>query len=73
MERLIHIHAKCDSFEIFEQLPEEKSFKRLEAIKKMFLYGGEFVQFGRKKTFFPKGNLVVNTILVNPEFPFKYN
>lgn len=75
MEKLIHIHAKCNSFEIFEQVPERKAVQRLEVIKRMFLYGATFVRSGRRKIVFknPNGTLRVKTCLVNPELPFIYN
>jgi len=36
MEKMIHIHAKCDQFEIFEIVPEKKCVQRLKTIRDMF-------------------------------------
>lgn len=59
MEKQIHIHAKCPAFEIFEIVPESKAVSRLSRIKKTFT---ENPRFG--------GNLVVKTVVINPELPF---
>ncbi len=60
MKRIIHIHAKCDQFEIFEVIPERKAVCRLLRIRLLFE--------GSKNRFIDK--LVVKTIVVNPELPF---
>lgn len=57
MKKIIHIHAKCGVFEIFEQVPEGKAVSRLESIKKRFLKVSHWSNAGK---------LVVNTCLVNP-------
>lgn len=36
MKSLIHIHAKCDQFEIFEVVPESKAVRRLVSIRNLF-------------------------------------
>ena len=59
MSKQIHIHAKCPAFEIFEIVPESKAVSRLKSIRKTF---EENIRFG--------GNLVVKTVVVNPELPF---
>lgn len=62
MEKFIHIHAKCNAFEIFEQVPEKKSFSRLIKIRNMFL--------NEERRSKKAGKLSVKTIVVNPElFP----
>lgn len=61
MKKVIHIHAKCPAFEIFEQVPENKAVKRLENILEN--YRSTEYKFG--------SGLVVKTILVNPEFLFR--
>ncbi len=69
--KIIHIHAKCDQFEIFEQLPENKAVARLRLIKKMFNYTGDLITVGTKNLGFKKirndsDKLIVKTKLVNP-------
>lgn len=73
MERIIHIHAKADRFEFFEQVPEDKAVQRLNQIKKMFDSTGKFAKMFRNKTRLDSDKLVVYTRLVNPELPFVYN
>lgn len=65
MEKIIHIHAKCEAFEIFEQVPEKKAVRRLINIR------ANFKQLKNRTQFFDD-ILVVKTLLVNPEFNFKY-
>ena len=65
MEKIIHIHAKCEAFEIWEQVPEKRVVSRLINIRK------NFVNL-KKRTWFCNDKLTVNTIVVNPEFNFKY-
>lgn len=72
MERIIHIHAKSDRFEIFEQVPEDKSVQRLIQIKNLFNGYGKFAKMFRKNTRVNGDKLTVTTRLVNPELPFKY-
>lgn len=76
MKKIIHIHAKCKSFEIFENVDEDKSIRRLKTIRDMFNSTGTFYFKGKKefgKFRWSDGDkLVVNTIVVNPEFNFKY-
>lgn len=62
MEKVIHIHAKCPAFEIFEQVPEKRAVKRLETIKAMYESRSSRLVGSR---------LVVKTILANPEFLFR--
>lgn len=59
--KIIHVHAKCESFEIFEHVDEKKCVARLNCIKNMF---GSI----RRKS--PTNKLVVNTMVVNPELQF---
>ena len=54
-KQLIHIHAKCDKFEIFEIKPANKAVQRLIKIRDLFT--------GLKYA----GNLVVKTVVINPE------
>lgn len=75
--KYVHIHAKCDFFELFEQVLESKSVQRCKEIKKMFL--GEVKRrrvnfhenmlvdrmFDTTKTKY-ENNLQVKTRLVNP-------
>ena len=61
MEKFIHIHAKCEAFEIFEQVKEDKAVSRLIKIRSMFNHAQK-----RRRA----GQLVVKTILANPEFQF---
>lgn len=72
MKKIIHIHAKCEAFEIWEQVPENKSVSRLITIKNMFNSIGSFGDTVSTKVFRLGGDkLVVNTRVVNPEFDFK--
>lgn len=64
MKKLIHIHAKCDAFEIWEIKTEKQSQKRLIAINGMFLFANRHYKEGA-------GNLIVKTGVVNPKLPFK--
>lgn len=64
MEKIIHIHAKCKSFETFEQIPENKAVERLTDIRDGFL----LMLYNNNND----DKLIVNTRLVNPEFDFKY-
>ena len=64
MEKIIHIHAKCKSFEIFEQVPEKKAVRRLVNIRKNFINL-------KNRIVFYDDELLVKTIVVNPEFNFK--
>ena len=63
MEKIIHIHAKCEAFEIWEQVPEKRAVRRLINIRK---------NFTNLKNRFRNDNLTVKTIVVNPEFNFEY-
>ena len=73
MEKIIHIHAKCDAFEIFEQVSEKKSVSRLRTIKNMFNSTDRFGGLNSKRSFrVNEDKLVVKTCVVNPEFNFKY-
>jgi hypothetical protein len=76
-DKIIHIHAKCEQFEIFEHQPENKAEARLKQIRELYLKSctkGEFIParrvFGkRKKKKFHRldtNRLIVNTVLVNP-------
>lgn len=59
-EPIIHIHAKCKCFEIFEHVIESKSVARLIQIR-------DYVQLYKDKSMFDdKDTLVVNTVKVNP-------
>lgn len=64
MEKYIHIHAKCQAFEIFELVSESNATKRLIQIRETF-------KSSREK-FLSKfdDELSVKTKLVNPEFNF---
>ena len=64
MTKYIHIHAKCNSFEIFEQVTEKKAVGRLRDIKTNF---SALKQRWEHKF---DDKLVVKTKLVNPEFNF---
>lgn len=59
MKKIIHIHAKCNAFEFFEQHEEAKAQKRLMQIRKSFLWCLNKARGNDK--------LVVNTVLVNQE------
>jgi hypothetical protein len=63
MEKIIHIHAKCRAFEIFEQVPEKKAVRRLNSIRNNFTHLKKRIQFS-------DDSLSVKTIVVNPEFNF---
>lgn len=63
MQKFIHIHAKCDSFEIFEQVPQNKAVRRLENIKKNF----QQLKSHHKSI---TDKLSVKTRVVNPELNF---
>lgn len=60
--KYIHIHAKCEAFEIFEQVCESKAVSRLIKIRNMFKWA--------QNRNHPTGTLSVKTKLVNPEFQF---
>lgn len=75
-QRLIHIHAQCDFFEIFEIKPENIAVKRLEAIRKMYLdesarkgylkrRSARMTKLGFKDTV-EEGRLIVKTGVHNP-------
>lgn len=64
MEKIIHIHAKCEAFEIFEQVPEVQAVQRLINIR------NNFRKLKNRKQFY-SDELVVKTLVVNPEFDFK--
>lgn len=66
MERFIHIHAKCEAFEIFEQVPEKKAELALKKIRNNFIWS-----VARPR--FKNDHLKVKTIVVNPELPFVNN
>lgn len=63
MSKIIHIHAKCNAFEIFEQVVESKAVYRLNRIKSMFL-------FAKNRNKMIDDKLKVKTVVVNPELPF---
>jgi len=56
MTKYIHIHAKNDLFEIWEQVTEKKAVPRLRQIKKLHIEN-----YHRRA-----GDLVVKTRLINP-------
>jgi hypothetical protein len=58
--KVIHIHAKCDAFEIWEHIAESKAYSRLLNIRKAF------VQYQSSKGHQYTGSLVVNIVVVNP-------
>lgn len=64
MEKFIHIHAKCNAFEIFEQVPEKKAELRLKKIRNNFIWS-------QSRSNFKDDHLVVKTIVVNPELPLR--
>lgn len=64
MKKIVHIHAKCNAFEIYEQIPEEKAVNRLIRIRRNFEW------FKNRKGFIDD-HLTVKTKLVNPEFMFQ--
>lgn len=76
--KLIHIHAKCDAFEIFEVLPESKAVNRLIKIRENFTYIKERGMTATQKRnrsrfrrpFLNTDNLIVKTRVVNPELQF---
>ena len=63
MTKYIHIHAKCNSFEIFEQVSESKAVRRLTTIRNNFLMLKRHREGG--------DNLSVKTRVVNPELPLR--
>lgn len=65
MEKIIHIHAKCEAFEIWEQVPEKKAVRRLINIRK------NFTNLKNRSQYY-NDSLIVKTLVVNPEFNFKY-
>lgn len=58
--RIIHIHAKCEMFETFENICESKCISRLLAIKRAFQW------YQKRGGSMEPGILKVNTVLVNP-------
>lgn len=74
--KYVHIHAKCEYFEIFEQVEESKSVERLLEIKQWFLEQSrkdEMIQetsnafTGVSLLYNHAEKLSVKTRLVNPE------
>jgi len=63
MEKFIHIHAKCNAFEIFEQVPEKRAVQRLIKIRRNF-------EWSLNRREYREDHLTVKTIVVNPEFQF---
>ena len=61
MTKYIHIHAKCNAFEIFQQVPEKIAVNTLTKIRKNFL-SLKRRHIGDK--------LLVKILKVNPELPF---
>ena len=59
IEKIIHIHAKCNAFEIHENLPQEKALSKLLSIKDMFLWS-------KKKPGYEFDKLSVKTGVFNP-------
>lgn len=62
MKKIIHIHAKCKSFEIFENVDEDKSIRRLKTIRDMFNSTGTFYfkGGGGKKSVSLEGMMGIN-------------
>lgn len=58
-ETYIHIHAKCNFFEIHEQVMESKAIERLTSIREVYSTS--------KVNWKEKGKLVVKTVVVNPK------
>lgn len=79
-KRIIHIHSKCDAFEIFEIVDEKDAVKRLTKLKETFIYCQEREMNAEQKRARRKyrglflrehkDHLVVKTRVVNPELPF---
>ena len=63
MEKFIHIHAKCNAFEVFEQIPEKKAVQRLTQLRRNF-------EWSLNRQQFREDHLTVKTLVVNPEFQF---
>jgi len=61
MDKFIHIHAKCNAFEIHEQVKEKFAVRRLVNIRENF-------RILKRRNVSDK--LTVSTKLVNPEFKF---
>jgi len=86
MTKYIHIHAKCNYFEIFEQVPEKKSVARLVRIRENYLWAKKHNQIilpkrskslsnyswiiSEPKEIDQSNMLSVKTCVVNPELPF---
>lgn len=83
MTKYIHIHATCNFFEIFEQVPENLAVKRLKKIRENFLWAkvhnqqvvpkkkGKSIQHWCIPMVMDEENkLSVSTRVVNPELPF---
>ena len=64
MTKFIHIHAKCEAFEIFEQVEEKKAVSRLIKIRNNF-------RWSRNRPSFGNDHLVVKTIVINPELQLR--
>lgn len=62
-KKLIHIHAKCDAFEIYEVVEEKRAVPRLQKIRNMAIWSENH----RKASI---GTLIVKTGVVNPELNF---
>lgn len=62
---IIRIQAKCDAFEIDEQIEENKVLKRLESIRSFFLYK-KVAQSNLKKYYIGSDKLTVTTSIINP-------
>lgn len=62
-KKLIHIHAKCDAFEIWEIKTDKQSAKRVEQIRKLFEFADGHYDKGA-------GHLTVKTGVLNSELNF---
>lgn len=62
----IHIHAKCNAFEIFEVVDADKAVARLKQIKGMSKNRPRIPNFPRFGPATSNDKLVVNTRIINP-------
>lgn len=62
-QKIIHIHAKCEAFEVYEQVPENKSVSRIIRIRNNF-------EWASRRIGVDAGKLTVKTAVINPELQF---
>jgi len=65
MKKIIRIQAKCNAFEIDDQIEESKTLARLKQIKSYFMHR-KTAKILNKLIYSGSDNLVVTTSVINP-------